>query len=348
MTARTARLDWLLFVLLGFFWGSSYLFIKVGVDAGLAPLTLVALRLLIGFVLLAVVFVVSRERLPRDRRAYGHIAVISVLSVALPFTLISWAEQDVDSTLAAVINGAIPLCVVVIAALALSDEPFKRRKVTGLLVGFVGVAIVVGFDPGVLAGTNLAPVLALVGSTLSYALGGVYSRRFLGGVKPITVATVEIGFALVAAATAATIVDGPIAVPVRLDALVAVGWLGIFGSGLAFLIFFRLLGRWGATRTSLVAYLMPAFGLALGVIVLGEPLDARLVAGMALVIAGIAVVNLRRDRGGDPAPVAATAPERAVPAGAAVADQPAMAPASRSTAARAATASSMRSAGSRP
>ena len=119
----SSRLDWLLFGLLGFFWGSSYLFIRIGVDAGLAPFTLVTLRLAIGFLLLASVVLVARERPPRDLRIYGHLVVIAVLSVALPFSLISWAEQSVASSLAAVINGAIPLVVIVIAATVLPARP---------------------------------------------------------------------------------------------------------------------------------------------------------------------------------------------------------------------------------
>jgi drug/metabolite transporter (DMT)-like permease len=294
MAVRAAsRLDWLLFVLLGFFWGSSYLFIRIAVEAGLAPFTLVTLRLAIGFLLLASVVLVARERLPRDLRTYGRLVVLAVLGVAVPFSLISWAEQSVASSLAAVINGAVPLFVIVIAAAALPDEPYTAPRVMGLLVGLVGVAILVGFDPGVLAGTSLLPALALLGSTTSYAAGGVWARRFLQGLSPMVTAMFEIGFALVIAAILATILDGGIRLPTRTDAIFAVIWLGLLGSGLAFLIYFRLLGRWGATRTSLVAYLMPVVGVGLGALVLHETVDVRLVIGTVLVIAGIGLVNLR-------------------------------------------------------
>jgi len=287
------RLDWLLFVLLGFFWGSSYLFIKIGVEAGLQPFTLVTLRLLIGFALLVSVAAAARVRLPRRLGTYGHLLVIAVLSVGLPFSLISWAEQSVDSTLAAVINGAVPLFVIVIAATTLPDEPFTRARVAGLLIGFVGVAILVGFDPAVLAGTAVLPALALMGSSVSYAAGGVYARRFLNDVRPMINALFEVGFALVIVGVLAFFLDGPISLPAQADAWLAVIWLGLLGSGLAFLTFFRLLGRWGATRTSLVAYLLPIFGIVLGALVLGEAVGLRLVIGTALVIGGIAIVNLR-------------------------------------------------------
>jgi drug/metabolite transporter (DMT)-like permease len=292
-TAFTTRLDWLLFILLGFFWGSSYLFIKIAADAGVQPLTIVTFRLAIGFALVAVLAIASRERMPRSLRTYGHLLVLAALSMAIPFTLISWAEQTVDSALAAAVNGAIPLCVIVIAALVLPDEPFTLQRIVGLLAGFVGVAILVGFDPGVLAGTSTGEVAALLGSTVSYAAGGVYARRFLRDLRPKTVTMFELGFALLLIAPVAMLVDGPIGLPARLDAVVAVTWLGLIGSGIAFLTFFRLLSRWGATRTSMVAYLMPVNGVILGALVLGEPVDARLVVGLALVISGIAVVQLR-------------------------------------------------------
>src|SRR4030095_16583450 len=141
MTQRNSGIDWFLFILLGFLWGSSYLFIKIGVDAGLTPFTLVAVRLLFGFLLLAGVVLVAREALPRRLTMYGHLFVMAILSVALPFSLITWAEQSVDSTLAATLNASVPLFVIPIAAIVLIDEKITTNKVIGVMVGFIGVAI---------------------------------------------------------------------------------------------------------------------------------------------------------------------------------------------------------------
>ncbi|HEX6475238.1 MAG TPA: DMT family transporter [Candidatus Limnocylindria bacterium] len=293
MPQRNSGTDWLLFVLLGFFWGSSYLFIKIGVDAGLTPFTLIATRLFFGFVLLVGVVAVAREALPRQMRMYGHLLVMAILSVALPFSLITWAEQSVESTLAATLNASVPLFVIPIAAIVLIDEKITVNKVVGVVVGFIGVAILVGFDPGVLNGTDVLPALALIGSSISYAAGGVYARRFAHGLRPMIPAVVQVGFALVITAVLALIFESPISFPGRFDALLAVVWLGLLGSGLAYLVFFRLLRNWGATRTSLVAYLLPVYGIALGALVLSERVDTRLVLGTLLVIAGIALVNLR-------------------------------------------------------
>jgi drug/metabolite transporter (DMT)-like permease len=287
------RLEWLLFVLLGFFWGSSYLFIKIGVEAGLEPFTLVSLRLLIGGLVLGAVVAIAREPLPRSLRTYGHLLVMGVLSVALPFSLITWAEQSVDSALAAILTAPVPLFVIVIAAFVLQDEPITGNRLIGLAVGFVGVGILVGFDPAQLAGGQLLAEVALIGATASYAAGGVYARRMVRGLRPMIPAVMQVTFAFAISAALALIFESPLAARPSVEAWGAVVWLGILGSGLSYLIFFRLLNSWGATRTSTVAYLIPVFGIALGAAVLSEPIDARLLLGTALVIGGIALVNAR-------------------------------------------------------
>src|SRR6476660_8383686 len=144
MTTRGSRIDWLIFLALGFLWGSSYLFIKIGVDHGLQPFTLIMFRLAIGFALLATVVAVARQPLPREPRMYGHLFVMGVVNIAIPFSLITYAEQTVDASLAAVINGAGPLYVIVIAALFLKGETVTINRVAGLIVGFIGVAGLVG------------------------------------------------------------------------------------------------------------------------------------------------------------------------------------------------------------
>ena len=301
----SSRLDWLLFLLLGFFWGSSYLFIKIGVDAGLTPFTLVSLRLLVGFALLAAVVAVAREPLPRGGRMLGHLVVLGAFSVAIPFSLITWAELHVDSTVAATITSAVPLFVIVIAAFALRDERITANKIVGLLVGFVGVALLVGFDPEALTGGELVAELALLGATASYAIGGVYARRMVHGLRPMIPALFQVGFALVMTTALAFAFERPMETALTWETVGAVLWLGLLGSGLAYLVFFRLLGRWGATRTSMVAYLLPVFGIVLGAIVLQEPLTPALVIGTALVVAGIGIVNARwPGRAAKPAPAA--------------------------------------------
>ncbi len=288
-----SRLDWALFLLLGFAWGSSYLFIKIGVEAGLPPLTLVMLRLLIGLGLLAGVVALAREPLPREPRVYGHLAVLGAVSIAIPFSLITWAEQSVDSTLASILAAAIPLFVMVFAAFVLRDERLTGLRAAGLALGFGGVAILVGFDPTALASGDIGAKLALLGATVSYAAGGVYAKRFVHGLRPMIPALLQVAFAFAMLTVAAFTFERPLEARFTPESVLAVVWLGLLGSGLAYLLFFRLLGRWGATRTSLVAYVLPVVGIALGATVLREPVDASLLLGAALVIAGIALVNAR-------------------------------------------------------
>src|SRR5262245_45493159 len=153
---RVASADWLIFVALGFFWGSSYLFIKIGIDAGLTPFTLVTLRLLVGLLLLGIVVLLARETLPRRLSVYGHLLVMSFFSVAFPFALITTAEQHVDSALAATLTAPVPLFVIPIAAVVLRER-ITVNKVFGVVVGLLGVAVLMGFDPAQIGRTDLTP-----------------------------------------------------------------------------------------------------------------------------------------------------------------------------------------------
>jgi drug/metabolite transporter (DMT)-like permease len=293
MSNRGARIDWIIFLALGFFWGSSYLFIKIGVDHGLEPFTLIMFRLLIGLALLASVVAWFKEPLPRELWMYGHLFVMGVVNIAIPFSLITFAEKAVDSSLAAVINGAVPLFVIVIAAIFLRGEQITVNRLVGLVVGFVGVAVLVGLDVTNLGSADAVGELALVGATISYAVGAVYARAHIHGLRPMIPALFQVFFGLVVISVLAIATEHPFASIPAPEALLAIVWLGLLGSGLAYLCFFRILQRWGATRTSLVAYLLPVFGIALGAIVLSEPIAPSTLLGTVLVIGGIALVNSR-------------------------------------------------------
>jgi drug/metabolite transporter (DMT)-like permease len=294
-TQRSTRLEWLLFIVLGFMWGSSYLFIKIGVDNGLTPFTLVMLRLFFGLLLLAAVVRIAGEPLPREAKTYGHLIVMASINIVVPFSLITWAERSVDSALAATLNAAVPLFVIVVAAIFLRDERITANRVAGLIVGFIGVAILVGFNPATLTSGSFSGEIALIGSTISYAFGAVYARRNIHGLRPMIPALFQVGFAFAIVTVLAFVFERPLAVVGAMTAtsLFAVLWLGFLGSGLAYLVFFRILAAWGATRTSMVAYLLPVFGIALGALVLNEHVDARLLVGTALVIGGVVLVNSR-------------------------------------------------------
>jgi drug/metabolite transporter (DMT)-like permease len=295
MTTRSSRIDWLVFIALGFFWGSSYLFIKIGVDHGLQPWTLIMFRLLIGLALLASVVALAREPLPREPRMYGHLFVMGVINITIPFGLITFAEQipSIDSSLASVINSAVPLFVIVIAALFLRGETITVNRLVGLLVGFVGVAVLVGFDVTDLGSANAAGELALIGATISYAIGNVYAKAHVHGLRPMIPALFQVFFGVLVTGTLAFATERPLSVVWQPEAIVSIVWLGLLGSGLAYLAYFRILQHWGATRTSMVAYLLPVWGIVLGALVLAEPIAQTTVLGAVLVVGGIALVNAR-------------------------------------------------------
>jgi drug/metabolite transporter (DMT)-like permease len=294
MAEPTTRSQWLIFLALGFMWGSSYLFIKLAVDA-FGTFTLVALRLAVGAALLWVVIRLAGQALPRERRIYGHLAVMAIVNIVVPFALITWAEQSVDSSIAAILTSAVPLFAIIIAPLFLHDEPIRVNGLAGLAIGFVGVIVLTSRDFST-AGSDVTGEIALLGAALSYAVGAVYARHNMRGVPPMIPAVFQVTFALLIAAMIAIVFEHPWDARPDAEAVFSIVWLGLLGSGLAYLAMFRLLAVWGATRTTLVAYEIPVVGIILGSLVLQEPIDGRLLVGTALVVGGVALVNSRFGR----------------------------------------------------
>jgi drug/metabolite transporter (DMT)-like permease len=294
MTARSNRIDWLVFFALGFMWGSSYLFIKLAVD-DFGTFTLVALRLVVGALLLWTVVRIAKQPLPRERRIYGHLLVMAVINITIPFLLITWAEQSVESSLAAILTSPVPLFAIVLSSVFLADEPMRVNGVVGLVVGFIGVVIIT--SRGLTGeGSSVTGELALLGAAFSYACGAVYSRRNVRGLPPMIPAVFQVTFAAIITGVIALLIEEPWTAQPDSEAIFSILWLGILGSGLAYLFVFRLFAAWGATRTTLVAYLIPVVGIVLGYLVLQEPVDARIIVGTALVIAGVGLVNSRFGR----------------------------------------------------
>jgi drug/metabolite transporter (DMT)-like permease len=291
MQQHGPRWVWVAFVFLGLLWGSSYLWIKIGIES-LPPLTLIAGRLTCGFLFLAVVVAVARQELPRSRRQYGHLLVMSVVNIVVPFILITYGERSIDSALASILNATVPLTVIVLAPLFLPDEGVTLARVAGLAVGFIGVIVLVA--PGLTSGVggNVTGELMMIGSSISYGIGNVYVRRNVRGLRPMIPALFQVGFAAAIIVPLALLIDDPFTrVHPAPEAFVAVAWLGFLGSGFAYLCYFTIMANWGATRTSTVSYLLPVVGIIGGGLVLGDPITAGRIAGTLLVIAGIALVS---------------------------------------------------------
>ncbi len=293
MTARPTTRDWLLFGLISLFWGSSYLFIKIGIET-LAPFTLVASRLFFGSLVLGVALRLGGASLPRDRATYGKLLIMATFNIVVPFGLITWGERYIDSSLAAILQATTPLFTIVVASLALSEEAITVNRLVGLIIGFGGVVVLFSHALSGGSTSSLPGEVALILSSISYAFGNVFVRVNMRGFHPTVPAFFQVSIALVITAVLALLIESPIRLPDTPRTLFAVVWLGVFGSSLAYLIYFRLVHVLGATRMSLITYIMPIVGIVLGVLVLSEAIDLRTVVGTGIILAGVGLVNSRR------------------------------------------------------
>jgi len=285
--------EWAVFIALGLIWGSSFLWIKVAVQE-VDAFTLVSWRLLFGTLGMVAVIALRRPPFPRNGRTWVALAVLGIINTALPFVLISWGEKSIDSAVAAVLNSTVPLFTLVIAHLFLHDEQITARKVVGLLIGFAGVLALMARDlelEGMRAGV-LGQAAVLV-AALSYASASVFARRTMREISPLVQAFVPMAFADAIVWTAATQVGDPGRLPALPITWVALLWLGLLGSCVAYLLYYGLLHSVGATRAVMVTYIFPVVGVALGVLFLNELADWHLLVGGILVVASIAVVNWR-------------------------------------------------------
>jgi drug/metabolite transporter (DMT)-like permease len=285
--------DWSAFGLLGLVWGFSFLWIKVAVQE-VGPLTLVGFRLLFGFAGLAIVVAARRPAWPRHVRTWLTLAILGTTNAFIPFWLISWGEQFIDSAVASILNGTMPLFTVVIAHLALSDDRITPSRLVGLLTGFLGVVVLMsrGLEPEGFRGSVLGQGAVLL-AAMSYAFSAVYARRNLRQVDPLLQASVPVAFAGSLAWLTAVALESPLVLPRLPLTWFALAWLGLLGSCLAYLLYFHLLHSLGPTRASMVTYVFPVVGVFLGVIFLKERVDWHLVVGAGLVATSIAVVNRR-------------------------------------------------------
>jgi drug/metabolite transporter (DMT)-like permease len=294
MAARPSKLDWFLFGLISFFWGSSYLFIKIGVET-MPPLTLIAGRLFFGSLVLGAALLIVRSPLPRQPMIYAKLVFMALINIVIPFTLITWGEQYIDSSLAAILQAATPLFTIVIASLALSEEAITLNRLVGLIIGFGGVVVLFSHSLGGGSGSSsFQGEVALILSSLSYAIGGVFVRVNMRGLHPTVPAFFQVTIALLITTGLALVLESPVQLPDTPTELFAVLWLGVFGSSLAYLIYFRLVHVLGPTRISLITYVMPIVGIVLGILVLNETIDLRTVIGTAIILAGVGLVNSSR------------------------------------------------------
>ena len=280
---------WLLF--LASLWGPSFLFIKIAV-AEIPPLTLAAGRVGVAALLLYLILRMQRYNLPQFGPVWKHFAFMGLVHNALPFTLFNWGEQYIDSSLAAILNGTTPLFTIVLAHFLVEDDSLTPSKLVGAIIGFSGLTLLVA--PSLLGGMSATGwgLIAVLVAALCYGLAVVYSRLHLRGLPPLVASTAQLTLATLYMLPLAFLVEQPLSLPVpSLTALGAVLFLAVFGTALAFVVYYRLIERTNASYVSMVTYLIPVFGVILGIIVLNEQLTWNAYVGCALILGGVMIVN---------------------------------------------------------
>jgi len=272
-------------VTLALIWGASFMFIKIA-DRELAPATLIMGRLgsaALALLAVALVRLGWRRTLVELRAGWRWLVVVALINTALPFWLLSWGETRIDSGLASIVQGSVPIFNALIAFGFFREARVTGIRLLGLAIGFVGVALLVGAQPH----GKVLGALAVVGMALCYAMGGLLAGRHLRGTPPLVVALASSAVAAVAAAPA-----GILQAPSHMwkgETVAAILVLGIVGTALAYLLFFALIQTAGAAYASLVTYLVPPIALAYGAIFLSERFGASAFAALALILAGVAL-----------------------------------------------------------
>jgi drug/metabolite transporter (DMT)-like permease len=279
-------IDLLLLAALAIVWGGSYFFIRVAVPA-FGPAALVMLRVVIGGLLLWG-FATAMRRPLVVRPHLGRLAILGLLNAALPYLLISAAELHLAASFAAILGATVPLFAAVLGA-RLLGERLSAARLGGLILGIIGVAVMVGWGPMALDAVTLLSVVAMLVASASYAGAGIYAKLRLEGVSTYSLALGQQVGALVWLA-----VPGVVLAPRTAPSATAVGSLlalGALSTGVAYLLYFKLLERVGPTKTTTVTYLIPIVGMLAGALVLDEPLTGGMLAGLVLVLASVLLVN---------------------------------------------------------
>lgn len=286
--------DWSLLVFLSILWGGSFFFIGIAVHT-MPPFAIVAMRVTLAAAALWIIVFATGAPAPRGLKAWLALAGMSVLNNALPMSLFAWAQGNIPSSLAAIMNATTPLFGVLLAHVFTSDEKLTRNRAVGVVVGFGGVVVMVGISALSSLSVYVLAELACLVASFSYAASSVYGRRFKAmGLAPLAIAAGQLTCGAAMLVPATLIVDRPWAMPTpAAQALLAVTALALLSTSLAYVIYFRILARAGATNLMLVTFLLPVTAIILGVLLLGETLEPRHVVGMAMIGLGLAAIDGR-------------------------------------------------------
>ncbi|MEM1398512.1 MAG: DMT family transporter [Pseudomonadota bacterium] len=279
-------------------WGSSFLAVGIGVET-LDPETLVAGRMVIGAVILIAVLLVGGGTLGLGVRGWAIAAVVGMSANTVPFLLISFGQQKVDSGLAALIMGIGPVVTLSLAPLVHAEETLGVRKVIGAAIGFGGIIVLVGPEALQGLGSDVVPQLMIVGAALCYAFTALFTRRFPHS-DPMQMAAGSVLIGAVTLAVYVGLVSGVDLPNPSVRSLWAMVYLGLGPTALAALIFFRLIPRIGAGRVQQINYVVPVLGLILGVVFLGERPEWNALLAIPMILFAVYLVSWKTGRAAEP------------------------------------------------
>lgn len=293
---------WVMFVVLAVIWGSSFLLIKIGVGE-LDAISLVTARISIAALAFLATLAVMRKPLPRTAREWRDIIIVGITNTTLPFVLITWGEEAIDSGLAGVLNGTTPLFSLVLAHLTLHDDRINLGKILGIITGFAGVLLLTTGSGSSGLANPIERQLAILGASASYAFATVYMRLKLRHIESFTMAGMSLAVGAVAALVMLLLTVRPLPNVANLSTgvIVAVIVLGLLNTYIAYFFFFSLLRSWPPSRVTMVTWLVAPASLLIGALFGGEQITWRLVVGATLIIGGIALTRLIRPP--EPAPL---------------------------------------------
>lgn len=291
MIAPAGPRDLALLLLLAALWGGSYMLIKLALPT-VPPVSIAAARVVLGAAVLWAVMRLQGKALPRGLAAWRPFIFLALVSNVIPWTLIAWGELRIDSALAAILTGIVPLATVVLAHGFTRDEKLTPAKLLGVALGIAGLGVLVGADALAGLGADVAAQLAVAAAALCYAVSTVYARRLVD-VPPVVTSAATLIAATVFMAPASLMVDAPWTLAPDATALLALAVLGIPATAGGMLIFFTLIRNAGATVASLVNYMIPLMGVFWGWLVLDEGLTLQAGLALALILAGVAAINRR-------------------------------------------------------
>lgn len=280
---------WIIFITLGLIWSSSFMWVELALRE-VGPITLVAFRVFFGFLFGAAVIFIRRIPLPRTLKEWTPLIVLGLTNIAIPFFLISWGQKSIDSGVASILDATVPLFTILVAHFLLHDDKMTAPKVLGLLTGFAGVVVLMSKDIGT-SPSSLLGQLAVIAACIFYAGSSIFARIYTEDTPAILRGLVPLVSASVVMVTSAFLFEAPIKIPTLPLTWLALLWMGILGSGLAFIMLFYLIHEIGPTRSTMVTYLFPLGGVTLGVIFLNEPLTWQIVTGAVLIIMSLVIAN---------------------------------------------------------